>query len=137
MRKHFQAWSAALLIATVWVAASVEMAGAADSQPAGAWVGTWQGDADSGRFDMTLAQEGNWSGGVSVGQTSGDYTAKFTTVTVTGNKLTAKYDFPPDPQAEIVLSGTVEGNKASGTWTLQPKGQEMAVATGTWTITKK
>src|SRR5262245_19784915 len=101
MKRQILAIFAAMLIAGAWVGAAIKTADAADDgkQYAGTWKGTWEGGGASGRFDLTLAHDGSWSGGVSVGQDTGDYTAKFTTVTVADNKLSAKYDYPPDFQA--------------------------------------
>ncbi len=138
MRK--QSWGIAVLVcvAAMWAGQSGIAADTA-SQYAGAWNGTWEGDGAGGRFDLTLAagSDGKLSGGVSVGQDAGDYTAQFSTVSIEGNKLKAKYDFPPDTQGEIVLTATFDGKNATGTWSLNPKGQEASMATGTWKVAKK
>jgi hypothetical protein len=138
MRKQFLAMAFLACVVAVGVG---QFSVAADSanQYAGTWNGTWEGEGAGGRFDLTLTtgSDGKLSGGVSVGQDAGDYTAQFSTVTVTGNKLTAKYDFPPDPQGEILLTATFDGGNATGTWALNPKGQDQSMATGSWKVAKK
>ena len=104
----------------------------------GNWSGSWEGGGGTGRFDLKLNRDGTaLSGGVSVGSDQGDYEATFTSVAIDGNKLTARYDYTPDPQAEIVLSATFDGNAAKGTWGMVPKGQNTPGLEGTWTVTKK
>ena len=72
-----------------------------------------------------------------VGQDTGDYSATFSTTSLTDGKFMARYDYPPEPQAEIVLDGKIEGAKASDTWTMVQKGGSDAFASGTWTVEKK
>jgi len=110
---------------------------AADSY-AGAYAGTWEGAGSGGKFDMTLASDGGKStGGVSVGTDGGNYEAKFSTLTITGNKLAAKYTYPLDEQGEITLAATFEGGKWTGTWVLGMKGQEGPGINGTFSVAKK
>lgn len=105
---------------------------------AGEWDGGWEGAGGSGTFKLTLTPgaDGKLSGGVSVGQADGDYKATFTSVAIVDGKLIAKYDYTPDPQAEIALTGTFEGATLKGEWKMLPKGQEMELAAGTWNVTK-
>jgi hypothetical protein len=104
---------------------------------AGSWTGTWEGGGAGGSFKLTFTKSGDALGGkVDVGQDTGDYTAPFTTATLDGGKLKARYDYPPEPQAEIVLEGAVEGASATGTWTMVQKGGTDAFASGTWTVKK-
>ena len=115
---------------------------AADTEGAqyiGTWSGTWEGGGAAGRFDLTLTKgaNGKIEGGVSVGQDTGDYVAKFVSVSFNGNALTARYSYTPDEQADIAVTATFEGNVAKGAWTMVPKGQDTAMAAGTWTVTKK
>ncbi len=51
--------------------------------------------------------------------------------------MTAKYDFPPNDQAEVVLVATFDGNTAKGTWSLRGKADGAEVVAGTWTVSKK
>jgi hypothetical protein len=138
MRRQFLAMSAVLAFGVCFGIAT-----AADS-PSGAefigtWKGTWEGGGGTGRFDLTLAAgaDGKVSGGVSVGSDAGDYVAKFVSLSFSGNSLTARYSYPPDEQGDIALTATFDGKVAKGTWSLVPKGQDTAMANGTWTVTKK
>jgi hypothetical protein len=54
-----------------------------------------------------------------------------------GPKMSAKYDFPLDPSAEVVVTATFDGNNAKGTWSLRPKGQTDELAGGGIAVTKK
>jgi hypothetical protein len=106
-------------------------------QYAGTWAGTYDGTG-SGSFEMMLAKaaDGAMTGKVTV---SGDapYAADFKSVAFEGAKMTAKYDFPPDPSAEIVMIATFESASAKGTWSLRPKGQPDELAGGGIAVTKK
>jgi hypothetical protein len=110
-----------------------------DEQYLGTWPGTWEGSAASGRFDLTLERggDGKLAGGVSVGQPMGDYVAKFKSVSFEGNKMSARYDYTPDTQAEIVLTATFADGGASGTWSAVPQGQQTVLDSGTWKVAKK
>jgi hypothetical protein len=103
----------------------------------GIWTGTWDG-AGTGGFELTLEKDkdGAIGGRVSV---TGEPTYKATlkTLTFDGRKMTASYDFPPDPGGEVRLATTFEGNAAKGTWSLREKATGNEVATGGWTVTKK
>jgi hypothetical protein len=59
------------------------------------------------------------------------------TVSFTANKMTATYDFPLDPSAEVALAATFEAAKAAGTWSLRPKGGGAEVVGGSFTVSKK
>ena len=103
----------------------------------GTWSGTWDG-AGSGGFELTIEKgtDGAVTGRVSVtGEPT--YKAAFKTLSFDGKKMSAKYDFPPDESAEVVLAASFEGNKASGTWSIHAKGNDNEAASGTWTVTKK
>jgi hypothetical protein len=89
---------------------------------------------------MTLARgsDGKLAATVSVGTDMGDYNAAFSTVTMTGGKLTGAYDYPPGPQGEVTIAGSFEPKNATGTWSLAPKGQPggQSIA-GTWKVAKQ
>jgi hypothetical protein len=51
--------------------------------------------------------------------------------------MTAKYDFPPDEAAEVVLATTFDERSAKGTWSLRAKAGNTEVASGTLTVTKQ
>jgi len=131
----------AVMLAIICAAGQFGVASAADGdQYVGTWKGTWEGAGAGGRFDMTFIKgsDGKLAASVSVGTEMGDYNAKFSTVTVTGDKLTGAYDYPPDPQGEVTITGSFDPKNAIGTWSLAAKGQSggQAIA-GTWKVTKQ
>jgi hypothetical protein len=104
----------------------------------GTWSGTWEGVGSTGGFELTLEKpkDASMAGRVSV---TGEPTYKATikTLTFDGPKLTAKYDFPPDENIEILLNATFDGNTCKGTWTARGKAGGADLADGTWTVTRK
>lgn len=102
----------------------------------GTWDGTWEGEGQSGGFAVTLeaGQDGKPGGSVSV---TGEPTYKATlkTLAFDGAKMTATYDFPPDPSATVTLGATFEGDTAKGTWAL--KSSNLGNISGTWAVKKK
>jgi hypothetical protein len=133
-------WCAGFFVA-VWVAmASTPSSGQPSSsgeQFLGVWSGTWEG-AGSGGFEVTLekATDGTIAGRVSVtGEPT--YKATFRALSFDGPKMTAIYDFPPEPAAEVVLGATFEAGSAKGTWSLRQKGDTADVASGTWSVVKQ
>ena len=103
----------------------------------GTWAGTWDGSG-TGQFELTLdKKDGAPAGRVEVTTDGGNYAAELKTVVVQGQQITAKYDFPLDPSAEVVMKATFEERSAKGTWSLRPKGQEAELAGGTFTVTRK
>jgi len=105
---------------------------------AGTWSGTWDGSG-SGEFELTLEQtrDGAVGGKVAVTTEGGNYTAELKSVAFDGTKMTASYEFPLDPSAEVALSATFDNRTAKGTWMLHPKGQAAEIVSGTWTVTRK
>jgi hypothetical protein len=91
-------------------------------------------------FDLTFARgsDGKLAASVSVGSDMGDYNAKFSNVTFTGDKLAGAYDYTPDPQGEVTITGAFDPKNATGTWSLGAKGQSggQAIA-GTWKVSKQ
>ena len=139
MNRRFAIWAVVLLLGGAGTAGAQR---GADASPkpesyAGTWTGTWDGAGSGGGFDLTLEQpkEGPMVGKVSV---TGEPTYKVTlkSLAFDGKKMTGKYDFPADESAEVTLVATFEGNKATGTWSLAPKGGA-EVAGGTWTVGRK
>ena len=104
----------------------------------GTWTGSWDSGSSNGGFELTLekGKDGIVGGRVSV---TGDptYKAVFKALSFDGNKMTARYDFPPDESAEIALAAAFEGQKATGTWAAHAKGTDNPLLTGTWTVTKQ
>ncbi len=104
----------------------------------GKWSGTWDG-AGSGGFELTLekGKDGAVTGRVAVTSDDGNYSAAFKALSFDGKKMSAKYDFPADERAEVVLAASFDGNAATGTWSLHPKGTDNEVASGNWAVTRK
>jgi hypothetical protein len=104
----------------------------------GTWSGMWEGAGSSGGFELTLEKntDGTIVGRVSVtGEPT--YQATFKSLAFDGSKMNARYDFPPDEAAEVVLAGTFDGGKAKGTWSLREKAQDREAFAGTWSVEKK
>ena len=113
---------------------------AQDASFVGQWKGTWEGGGATGRFEITIEKgaDGKLSGGVSVGQDTGDYVAKFTSVTIEDGALRVRYAYTPDEQADILLSGKAKDGGLAGEWTMVAKGAgaDNSFAAGTWTVKK-
>jgi len=104
---------------------------------AGQWAGTWDG-AGSGNFELNLIRkDAALAGKVSVTTDGGNYDADLKAVTLADKNLKATYDFPLDPSAEVAMTAAFEGEKATGTWSLRPKGGGAEIAGGTFTLKKK
>jgi hypothetical protein len=102
----------------------------------GTWSGNWEGEGQTGGFAVTLeaGKDGKPGGSVDV---TGEPTYKATlkTLAFDGAKMTATYDFPPDPSVTVTLGATFEGDTAKGTWALQSS--NLGNLSGTWTVKKK
>jgi hypothetical protein len=132
--ERFKVKTAAFL-GCIGLAVAVYAAG--DAGFLGLWSGNWEGGGAGGSFNLTLTRTGDALGGkVDVGQDTGDYSSNFTTASLEGGKFKAKYDYPPEPQAEIVLEGTFDAANGTGTWTMVQKGGTDAFAAGSWTVKK-
>src|SRR5580698_10753856 len=132
---------AVVMLTLICAAGQISLASAADGdQYIGIWKGTWEGAGAGGRFDLTFTRgsDGKLAASVSVGTDMGDYNAKFSTLTVTGDKLAGAYEYPPDPQGEVTITGSFDAKLATGTWSLGAKGKPggQAIA-GTWKVTKQ
>jgi hypothetical protein len=139
MRNRGFVWICLFLFGAVCSAAQRD-AGAKvpGEQFAGTWTGTWDASgSDGGGFEVTLDKGADaMSGRVSVtGEPT--YKAVFKTVSFDGNKMTAKYDFPPAEGAEVVLTAVFEASRSAGKWSLREKSSDNEVAAGGWTVTKK
>lgn len=104
----------------------------------GMWAGTYDGAA-TGTMEMILdkGKDGVVTGKVNVMSDGGNYSADFKSVAFEGSKVTATYDFPLDPSAEVVMIASFDGAAAKGTWSLRPKGQSDEIAGGGIAVTKK
>jgi hypothetical protein len=132
---------AVMMLALVGTAMHFGAAAAAEGdQYVGMWKGTWEGAGAGGRFDLTITRgsDGKLAASVSVGNDMGDYNAKFSATTFTGDKLAGAYDYPPDAQGEVTITGSFEPKDAIGTWSLGAKGKPggQAIA-GAWKVTKQ
>ena len=130
-----------LLFVAGWILTATPISArqaAGAEQYAGMWSGTYDG-AGTGQFEMTLAkaQDGTKTGKVDVTTEGGNYSADLTSVVFEGPKMTAKYDFPLDPSAEVIMTATFEGSAAKGTWSLRPKDKPDELASGGIAVTKK
>jgi hypothetical protein len=143
LRKRLLAGVAVLVIGVMSLVApgAAQSGGSGGSDAAakkyfGAWTGTWEGGGGSGGFDITLeaGKDGKPGGHVSV---TGEPTYKATlkTLAFDGAKMTATYDFPPDPAVLVTLGATFEGDAAKGTWAV--KGGSIDPLSGTWAVKKK
>ena len=109
----------------------------AGEEYAGKWTGTWDGSG-SGEFELTLEKGKDApTGKVAVTTEQGNYAADLKGLSFAGKSMSATYDFPLDPSAEVAIAATFDGGKATGTWSLRPKGQATELAGGTWTVAKK
>ena len=124
-------WTALALVFVLWQASGGE-------QFAGTWAGTYDGGG-MGQFEMTLDKDkdGAMTGRVNVNGDGATYSADLRSIVFDGAKMTAKYDFPLDPSAEIVMTATFESASAKGTWILKPKTQPDEIASGGIAVTRK
>jgi hypothetical protein len=141
MRTQKIAVLSVVMLTLMWAAGQFGVAMAAEGdQYVGMWKGTWEGAGAGGRFDLSITRgsDGKLAASVSVGTDMGDYNAKFSTTTITGDKLAGAYDYPPDAQGEVTITGSFEPKDAIGTWSLGAKGKPggQAIA-GTWKVTKQ
>jgi hypothetical protein len=127
-----------LTAATLALIGAVALAQADISAFVGTWAGSWEGGG-TGRFDLTIEKgsDGQPTGGVSVGTDQGDYTAKFKQLSFEGQNMKARYEFPLDSQADVVVAGTFNGGAAEGTWSLVPKDGDQVFAGGGWKVAKE
>ena len=127
-----------LIVLSVMTAAAQRSGRAQSDSPAGTWNGTWEGGGGSGGFELTLEKtaEGRLGGRVSVtGEPA--YKAELKTAVLDGNKLTATYDFPPEPSLEVSIAATFDGDTLKGTWVVREKASANEVAQGTFAVAKK
>lgn len=141
MRKRSGVWLLLFLFAGISLAAQRGPEKSSSGEEfVGVWSGSWQATGSSGGgFELTLEKnkDSRVVGKVSVtGEPT--YKASFKTLSFDGNKLNAKYDFPPSASdAEVWLTATFDGSKADGTWSLRVKADGSEVAAGTWSVAKK
>ena len=135
-RCSLQSWK--LVLIALCCTGSVIAQSSAAEKIVGTWAGTWEGAGGSGNLEVTVEkpQDGALTGMVSVlGEPA--YKANFKTVSLEGDKMTALYDYPPEPSVEVVLAATFQGQECTGTWSAREKGSGNEVAGGTWKATRK
>ena len=136
---HHRALSALLLV-LCWIGSAAPLRARqapAGEQFVGTWAGTYDG-AGSGTMELMLdKKDGAIAGKVSANTDGGNYAVDLKDVKFEGAKMSAKYNFPLDPSAEVVVTATFDGNNAKGTWSLRPKGQTDELAGGGIAVTKK
>jgi hypothetical protein len=131
MRNHKFSWL--LIFALVGVGFAAD-----GDRLLGAWQGSWAGGG-SGDFNLNFAQtaDGKLTGAVAVTTDMGNYNATFSTITFKDGKFAAAYDYPPDVQGEITMTGSFEAKTGNGTWSLGAKGQpNQSMAAGTWQVAR-
>jgi hypothetical protein len=135
-------WLTLAMVAVLGTAGLAGYSNAADPvdsrQFVGTWDGSWEGGGGGGKFNIKYERnsDGTLKGGVDVSTDGGDYKASFVDLSFTGGKMTARYEYPLDAQGEIILDGSFDAAKASGTWKLVQKGGTDAFISGTWTVKK-
>jgi hypothetical protein len=138
MRSRLSVWLFLLILGAFPSAAQRGEGPPGGEQFVGTWSGGWEGAGSSGGFELTLekGKDGALGGKVSVtGEPT--YSATFKSLAFDGKKMTAKYDFPPDPAAEVVLTATFEDTRAAGGWSLVEKASGGEVVSGSWSVSKK
>ena len=139
MRKRSCVWLWLFVLGAMCSAAQRAPEGSSAGEPfLGIWSGTWEGAGGTGGFEVTFEKDkdGGVTGRVSVtGEPT--YKAAFTALSFDGKKMTAKYDFTPEPAGEVILAAEFDGNAAKGTWSLREKATGNEFAAGTWTVTRK
>ena len=119
MRHRRFATMLVLLLGMIVSTTSSGAQSATADQYVGTYAGTWDG-AGTGNFELTIVKDkdGAPGGKVAVTSDNGNYDAELKAVAIDGNKMTAKYDFPLDPSAEVLVAATFDGGAAKGTWSL-------------------
>ena len=103
----------------------------------GTWTGTWEGMGSSGGFELTLEKGAEGPTGKVTVTGEPAYSAATKTLKIDDNKLTASYDFTPDPSLEVLLAAAIDGDTLKGTWIARTKADSAEVASGTWTVKQK
>jgi hypothetical protein len=108
-----------------------------DQKVIGTWAGTWEGAGGSGNLEVILDKaDAAMTGAVAVfGEPA--YKATFKTLKFEDGKMTATYDYPPEPNVEVVLTASFAGAECTGTWAAREKASNNEVASGTWKAKKK
>jgi len=103
---------------------------------AGEYAGTWQSDTDSGKFRLTLKQEGGvWTAESSFTFHDAEIPTKASALKIDGAKVELVLDWEMEgATSQSRLIGEWSGNKIDGIY--DSKSAD-SVTTGTWTVTRK
>ena len=134
---HRRAISIGVLVSTVLCSAVLGVAQGAGETAIGTWVGTWDGGGGSGNLEVIFDKADGGVTGMLVVIGEPAYKATFKTLSFEGAKMTASYDYPPEPNVEVTLAATFAGAECSGTWSAREKASKNEVASGTWKAKKK
>jgi hypothetical protein len=143
MQTGWLSWLLVLVFCAICSASTRDAGQTASAESyAGTWSGTWDSEAaGSGTFDLIRekGKDAALTGKVAVTTDGGggEYTAELQSLAFDGKKMTAKYEFPLDPSAEIVVAADFDDQAAKGTWSLRPKGQAAELVGGKWTVVRK
>jgi hypothetical protein len=136
LRHKILTYCLAIFIAAGTLTAQQGTAASAE-QFLGTWTGTWNGGGLSRSVELTVEREND---GATVARVvvSGDpsYQARLAQVAFEGAKMTGQYDFPPQPDTEVVLVASFDGSVATGTWSLREKASGFEVVSGSLKVTK-
>ena len=137
MKYKFLMFLFVLIVSAASTATAQQNSSASTDQFLGTWTGTWDGGGATGNFQLTLNRE---TDGATVAKVSvsGDpaYQATLSEISFDGSKMIGKYDFPPQPETEVLLVASFDGNAATGTWSLREKASGFEVVGGHMTVTK-
>ena len=126
-----------LIVAAASTVAAQQGTAPSGEQFLGTWTGTWDRGGLSADFELTL-ERGNDGSTVAKVLVAGDptYQATLAQVAFDGAKMTGNYDFPPQPETEVVIDASFDGSVATGTWVLREKATNFEVVSGSWKVTK-
>jgi len=130
-------WLWLLVLIALWSGVQEAAQQSSGEKVIGTWAGTWEGAGGSGNLEVIFDKaDAAVTGMVAViGEPA--YKATFKTLSFEGNKMTASYDYPPEPNVEVTLGAAFEGTEATGTWSAREKATNNEVASGTWKARKK
>ena len=127
-----------LLVSTVLCSAvSGVTQGSPGEKVIGTWAGTWEGGGSSGNLEVIFDKADRGVTGMVAVLGEPAYKATFKSLSFEESKMTATYDYPPEPNVEVALTATFDGGQCTGTWIARDKGSSNEVASGTWKAKKK
>ena len=130
-------WLSLLVLAALCSGVPGLTQGTSDEKVIGTWAGTWEGPSGSGSLEVIFDKADSAMTGAVAVQGESAYKATFKTLKFEDGKMTGTYDYPPEPNVEVVLAATFKGAECTGTWAAREKGSNNEVASGTWKAKKK